>query len=183
MKVWMVHGAFNLDDGKKAWDSVRPYLKEGGATPANFSYGWVGPLTTRRKSREAAKKLVNRVQPEDGLLAFSNGGLVIAYAMEEGLQARNISLIQPALEPGFEFPQKKGVKVYYNPRDFVVSLSVGAFWHEWGRMGRVGPEDPGVRGVDTSRDGAIPATGHFGWRQGKPGQYWSARIAREVITW
>ena len=178
-KVWLVHGAFNRGEGKAAWDTLRPALREWGLEPVNFSYGWVGPLTTRRRSRKAAAKLAEKVKPDDAVVGFSNGGLVLAHLLEEGVKPRRTVLIQPALEASYEFPYKKGVLVLYNSRDWAVSVSILAFWHGWGRMGRVGPQD-NVMSWDTRQDGQVKASGHFGWRKCKAGEYWSHKIAQEI---
>lgn len=178
MKVWLVHGAFNWGEGKKAWDTLRPTLRQYDMKPVNFSYGWVGPLTTVWRSKEAAKKLRDRMDPGDSVVCFSNGGLVVAKAIEKGLRPKRAVFIQPALARGFDFPRKKNILVLYNPDDWVVSASWLAFWNDWGRMGRYGPE-ASVESWNT-REGKVPATGHFGWRKGKAAEYWAHKIAQEI---
>ena len=181
--VHLVHGAFNRN--ASGWEGLAAELTAAGFEPIIHDYGWVGPLTTRRRSRRAGHDLAMRVRPEDHVVAFSNGALVSWEALENKLRCDRMVLIQPALARNVEFASGvRSIAILSNGKDFAVQLA--RFWrwinpvswawrHRWGALGRYGPgmEDPRVVGIDTQAEN--DTTGHTQWRNGHAG-YWLPRI-------
>ncbi|MCG5533116.1 hypothetical protein LRF89_06630 [Halorhodospira sp. 9621] len=181
--VHLVHGAFNKN--ASGWDALTAELIAAGCEAVIHDYGWVGPLTTRRRSRRAGHDLATEIGPEDHVVAFSNGALVCWEALEAGMKCDRMLLIQPALTKYAEFgPGARSITVLYNRRDFAVQMArlwawvnpVSWAWrHHWGAMGRYGPQiaDFRVVSIDTEREN--DTTGHTAWRE-EHASYWLPRI-------
>jgi len=178
-----VHGAFNRN--ASGWDDLEAAAQGRGDDTVVHDYGWVGPLTTRRRSRRAGEELATEVESVDAVIAFSNGGLVCWEALRAGMQCRDLVLIQPALDKHAEFDEgAENIVVLWNRKDLAVQLAriyrivnpaSWAWRHGWGAMGRYGPktDDPRVTSIDTERE--ADTTGHTQWR-GEHAGYWTERI-------
>jgi len=189
-RLCFIHGAFNSDGS--GWEHLRPRLEGGYDRVFKHEYGWVGPITTRRRSRRAGEALTEKLEPGDDVVAFSNGALVTHEALAAGAECRRVVLIQPALSKDASFADfdVERVCVLHNRRDYIVQSSrlVGFLspvsivaGHGWGAMGYYGPtaDDPGpVKALDTLSEGlAEPYGGHFGWRHK---QFW-ADVIRDLL--
>ena len=181
-RVHLVHGAFNRD--ASGWDGLLGELRSAGLPPVVRHYGWVGPLTTRRRSRAAGERLAEDVSPQDHIVAFSNGGLVVHEALEAGMECDRTVLIMPALRRDVTFGDgAKKVYVLHNSGDWAVELSrvwarLNPFgWAEggWGAMGRHGPDtsDGRVEAIDTEAEHGT--RGHLAWRD-DDADHWMPRI-------
>ena len=181
-KVHLVHGAFNKN--ASGWEDLSSEIVAAGLEPAVYDYGWVGPVTTRRRSREAGADLAAKVGADEHVVTFSNGGLVAWEALDAGMECDRMVLVMPALAKDVSFPAGVNkVYVLYNRFDWAVELSrfwswLNPFgWTEggWGAMGRQGPTtgDGRVEAIDTEQENG--SRGHLGWRR-TDAEYWMPRI-------
>lgn len=153
-----VHGIFSLNGGK--WGDMKkefPNIKV-------FDYGWVGPLTTIRRSKVAGENLSVFIDGGEDVIAFSNGALVVEWAIKMGALPGKVAYIQPALSKST--PINPNITVLHNHSDWIVQLSRLWGWlsgwdgHPWGSMGFYGADN--AINVDTGEYGIA---GHRGWKK------------------
>ena len=91
-----------------------------------LDYGWKGLLGVRFGNTAIAKRLIDMYQPGDVPIGHSNGGAIIAEAIDLGLPATAAVLIHPALRPEWTPPKGSPIKridVYYSKWDQVGYLA------------------------------------------------------------
>ena len=170
-KIVTVHGAFSKDGTKKEWrELISPLKRE--YDWLDFKYGWVGPITTRRRSRAAGEDLAKEVEKDDSIIAFSNGGLVVWEALEAGMECNKVILIQPALSKDISFNgNAERIYITYNRKDHIVHLS--RLWsmpfryvlnHKWGALGKYGYQGDDRRVKNIDQEVECGSLGHFQWR-------------------
>ena len=182
-RVHLIHGAFNKN--ASGWDQLFDELALAEYRPLTRHYGWVGPITTEARSREAGERLAEDVRPGDHVIAFSNGGLVCWHALEVGMECDRVVLIMPALQRDATFGAGANkIIVLHNSGDWAVEASRIWSWLNpfgwasgWGAMGRKGPAtgDVRVEAIDTEAEHGT--RGHLAWRD-DDADYWMPRIAQ-----
>lgn len=150
--IYLVHG-FNVSDGgKRTIDTMIPHLTKCGHQVKEFDYGWVGLLGVRFGNKKKAKKLADKLKPNDIVIGHSNGCAIIALAMQMGMVVSEAVLIHPALNKNWLPPENSAPKitVFYSAKDSATWISKILVNHIWGEMGTVGPKSdwPGWVAID-----------------------------------
>lgn len=140
-RVLITHG-FNVSDGGEgSVGKLIPFLRVMGYTVALYSYPYrflVGALLC---DDEDTRGLMDAFQEGDVIIGHSNGGKLIAMAIEAGLPVEHAVLIHPALDRDWEPPKDHPIKridVYYSGKDMATWFARFSPW-KWGAMGTVGP--------------------------------------------
>lgn len=141
-RVVLVHGFNVRDGGRGSIDRLIPHIERLGYEVVEFDYGFRFLLGVRFCSGSDARALAAICHPEDILIGHSNGGALIARAIEMGAPIKHAILIHPALDRDWSPPALHPVEqihVYYSGRDIATWAAQWLPWHRWGAMGTVGP--------------------------------------------
>lgn len=154
MRVILVHG-FNVSDGgARTIDLMIPHLEAAGHEVVQFDYGWRGLLGVRFMSKNDARALMRLYRDGDVVIGHSNGGHIIAIAIELGMPVEHVIMIHPALDTDWAPPEGHPVKevyVYYSSRDKATWWSQFSPW-KWGGMGTYGPTSDDSRMIGLLED-------------------------------
>lgn len=206
--VWMFPG---VEGGP--WHMEQPYraLRDGGVTAAIRIHDWRNPLGSlanladEAKNRADARRIAEqiaeyqrerRAAPVD-LVGYSGGGgvaIMVAEALPDGVQLRNVVLVQPAVSPDYDLaPALRNVSGklvnYYSWGDWLV-LGLGTA--TFGTMDRRFTASAGMIGFDVAKAAAEPSlaarvqqhewspaaldAGHLGGHLGLIGYEWNRRF-------
>jgi len=156
--IHIIHGIHSGSDEGPA--SLAPYYVQKGFRVRIWDYGEVWAINSRFKNPYVVDALMKEVKEHDILVGHSNGGAIIAAALDRGLRVGGVVLINPALNRSRRFPSTlPWYRIYYNGGD--VATKAGKWFrrlspiswfkrHPFGEMGRNGPdyEDPRGELVD-----------------------------------
>lgn len=168
-RIVVVHGIHAREGESNVW-RLKPYLEMAGHQPEVFEYGYMGALWARFANPRVAAKLVDHCGALDewplDFVCHSNGAAVLYLAMKKyGLEARHVSLINPALDSDIRLPCAKDIDIYYNADDAVVGLASLLVRHYWGRMGNsgyMGPHEHAITNIDCQASPGMPKlSGHL----------------------
>lgn len=132
-----------------------------GFITVDVNYPKVNIFTARSRSRQLrnARRLVERHDKGDILIAHSYGCLLALRAMELGAQFSHVFLFAPAMNRDFTFPYLGMTKLHviHNKKDKAIKLGSLLAWHDFGKMGRLGYDgapDPRIENIlDTDKGG------------------------------
>lgn len=138
MTIYLIHG-FNVSDGGLATTgSLRGGLERAGYEVVAIQYGRLGRLGVRLRNKGIAATLKTILQPDDIVIAHSNGCAITYLAMEMGATCKHVVLINPALDADKEIANVRNVTVFYSPTDKWTWLAKFIPWSPWGAQGRKG---------------------------------------------
>ena len=168
-RVILVHGFNVRDGGLGSIDKLIPYILKAGYDVREYDYGFRLLLGVRWRSKEDAQGLFDLYQPGDIVIGHSNGGHLIARAIEMGMPVKHAVMIHPALDRDWEPPALHPVEqihVYYSGQDIATWAAQFLPWHKWGAMGTVGPTS-----ADPRLSGHREKASHSGGFITHPGRY------------
>jgi len=153
-RVILVHG-FNVSDGGEATvDRLLLFLEAMGYEVIQYDYGWRGLFGVRFMSKRDSQGLMDLFKPGDIVIGHSNGGHLIARAIEKGMPVKHAIMIHPALDKDWYPPDGHPVKevhIYWSPQDKATWWSQWSPWM-WGGMGTYGPTSGDLRMVSHKED-------------------------------
>lgn len=154
-RVILVHGFNVRDGGRGSIDRLIPHIVKRGYDVVEYDYGFRFLLGVRFRSQSDAEGLLALYRPGDIVIGHSNGGHLIARAIEMGMAVRHAVMIHPALDRDWAPPPMHPVEqihVYYSGRDVATWLARLLPKHMWGAMGTVGPEADDIRLIGHPED-------------------------------
>lgn len=151
-RIITIHGWASPWSGRNDIDTLEPTFRQRGYEVLGFDYGF--RLITTPKNPKFAHKLAAMLQPNDIIIAHSNGALVALLASKLPViplgTPLTVVLIRPALETDakFDIPVKR-IIVYYSPFDEAIQGFARwlPFRHPWGPAGAEGLLDPRAENV------------------------------------
>lgn len=182
-RVILVHGFASWRSGRLDIDKLTPYFRQAEFEIVNFDYGFHF-LVTPNNSKWAAR-LAAMIQPNDVIVAHSNGCLItqLATLITPAPPIRALALLNPAMDDKVQFgPQVNTVDVFYTPFDLPIRFgSFLPFGHPWGTAGVRGVTtgDHRIRNHDMTRY-AVPIRSHLGIFQSEALSFWGPAIVRAV---
>lgn len=168
-RVILVHGFNVRDGGRNSIDRLIPFILKKGYDVTEYDYGFRLLLGVRFRSKADAQGLIDLYRPGDIVIGHSNGGHLIALAIEKGLPVKHVVMIHPALNKNWEPPPMHPVEqihVYYSGQDIATWAAKFLPFHKWGAMGTVGPTS-----LDARLIGHKEKQSHSGGFIAHPGRY------------
>jgi len=182
MRAHLIHGFNVWDGGKGSVGTLAPYFRFGDQLPDLHSYGLVGVLLLRWRTKQAVEEILPSILDGDVLVCHSHGCLIAWKLIQAGAKPGAVICIQPAMRRDTVWPEDIPVLCFYNEDDWVVSLgriwgrfaSVANPWldrHGWGAAGRHGFDQESIDNRSTLK-GPTPASGHSGFFKLPARRYW-----------
>ena len=101
--IVLVHGI--RSDSENSLDSIKPFLIDDELL--EFDYGFIGVLSARFGNRSRSIILKDTVERQNGdvtIVCHSNGGTIVADALDLGLNCKKVVMIHPALSVDWKVP-------------------------------------------------------------------------------
>jgi len=144
MKILTINGI--RTDGSTSTDILGDKLAMYDYEVFDVNYPRVNIFTarSRKRQRKNAKILKNKTNDGDVLIAHSYGCLLALRAMELGAKFSHVFLFAPAMNVDFTFPYlgMTEMNVIHNPTDEAIKLGNWLWFHDFGKMGRIGYKGP-----------------------------------------
>lgn len=163
--IWLVHGWNSFVSGRYEIDTLGPTLIKRGYEVKQGDYGW--HLFVSRRNERWARELAAQIQPNDIIIAHSNGAHIALLASRLTTAFSTVVLIRPALDTDAIFGiGVRRIIVYYSPFDPAIQgvARFLPFKHPWGAAGSEGMDDPRAENYNAA---TMPdesrSFGHLDW--------------------
>jgi hypothetical protein len=153
-RAHIVHGIMDRV-GTAGLLGLVPYLEMGGISCLVPDYGWIDGLEAHLVNPLLSRTLRPYVQPGDLWIGHSNGCAIGYEVMAAGAPLGGMVLINPALDPDLDMPDRFWTDVYFNQGDEAtvaaqLGRALGLTDRVWGEMGHSGYQGdcPSVHNVN-----------------------------------
>lgn len=186
MKILTINGI--RTDGSTSTDRLGRKLSEQGYRTFDVNYPRVSIFTARSRKRQLKNAKILKDSSNDGdvLIAHSYGCLLALRAMELGAKFSHVFLFAPAMNVDFTFPYlgMTQLKVIHNPTDQAIKMGNWLWFHDFGKMGRLGykgPPDPRITNI-LDKNGKKGARNHSHYFNKDNIDAWARFIINNIKT-